>query len=439
MLKKLAIAVLSLILIVLISGFLFQYSYLKPLKAEAEIEFDKDYSLPGNPDILLFQPTRAIIISFKYPILKSYFLENFEIIPRIEGNFVFSEALEPPLHILGYKEIQFFPESVERDTTYKVKNFEKEFSFSLPSPKPREISFSEEKKEIVITFFDSIEEDYFFEKFSIKPKTAGEYIFSDSNKKVIFKPKIIEEDKNYELGILGKNISFKIESPKTKDVYFNEAKKEIVMTFTKQVDEKRFFENFKSTPSLKGKLTLDDSQTNAVFKANNIKVGTSYKVEILGKSLKFKIEPPPEPKPTPKPTPKLTPKPEPQPKLASGEKLIDIDISEQKLRLYQGGKTIAEYTTSTGKSGMPTPTGEFKILSKENNHWSAAYSLYMPYSMRFYKGYYIHELPYWPGGYREGEDHLGIPVSHGCVRVGVGSAEKVYNFADIGTKLTIHQ
>ena len=63
----------------------------------------------------------------------------------------------------------------------------------------------------------------------------------------------------------------------------------------------------------------------------------------------------------------------------------------------------------------------------------------MPYSLRFYNGYYIHELPYWPGGYREGEEHLGIPVSHGCVRVGMGAAQNVYNFADIGTLVIIHK
>lgn len=62
----------------------------------------------------------------------------------------------------------------------------------------------------------------------------------------------------------------------------------------------------------------------------------------------------------------------------------------------------------------------------------------MPHSLRFYGGYFIHELPYWPGGYREGEDHLGQRVSHGCVRLGVGVAEDVYKFADVGTPVIVH-
>jgi lipoprotein-anchoring transpeptidase ErfK/SrfK len=79
------------------------------------------------------------------------------------------------------------------------------------------------------------------------------------------------------------------------------------------------------------------------------------------------------------------------------------------------------------------------VLSKEKNHWSAKYKLWMPFSMNFAAGgYYIHELPYWPNGYREGESHLGHRVSHGCVRLGIGPAEYVFNWAEIGTPVYIH-
>ncbi len=61
----------------------------------------------------------------------------------------------------------------------------------------------------------------------------------------------------------------------------------------------------------------------------------------------------------------------------------------------------------------------------------------MPFWMNFYRGYGIHELPYWPNGYREGEDHLGMPVSHGCVRLGIGNAEKLFNWAEIGIPVYI--
>ena len=120
-------------------------------------------------------------------------------------------------------------------------------------------------------------------------------------------------------------------------------------------------------------------------------------------------------------------------------KYIDIDLSEQKLRHYQNGRKVGEYIISSGKRGMDTPTGEFKIWQKNPRAYSSTYGLYMPYWMSFKPAYGLHELPEWPNGYKEGENHLGIPVSHGCVRLGVGSAERLFNWTPLGTKVIIHQ
>ena len=51
--------------------------------------------------------------------------------------------------------------------------------------------------------------------------------------------------------------------------------------------------------------------------------------------------------------------------------------------------------------------------------------------------YGLHELPEWPGGKKEGEDHLGTPVSGGCIRLGVGAAKELYEWADVGTEVII--
>ena len=95
---------------------------------------------------------------------------------------------------------------------------------------------------------------------------------------------------------------------------------------------------------------------------------------------------------------------------------------------------------STGKRGMETKQGTFAIANKTPRAWSKKYGLFMPYWMALVKSgeFGIHELPEWPGGYKEGTNHLGTPVSHGCVRLGVGSAETVYNFAEVGTPVVIH-
>jgi len=127
---------------------------------------------------------------------------------------------------------------------------------------------------------------------------------------------------------------------------------------------------------------------------------------------------------------------ETEPAIKEG-KYIDVSISNQVMTLFENGMKVNNFLVSTGMLGMSTPLGMFSVKTKEPNHWSG-YGLWMPYSMNFYGPYYIHELPYWPSGYREGENHLGARVSHGCIRLGIGPAEYVYNWADIGTPVYVH-
>lgn len=108
--------------------------------------------------------------------------------------------------------------------------------------------------------------------------------------------------------------------------------------------------------------------------------------------------------------------------------------------ILEGSKLINSYRVSTGKWSMPTPVGQFAINSKDPKAYSRTYNLYMPYWMAFIGHEYgIHELPETPSGRKEGESSLGVPVSHGCVRLGVGSAAEVYNWAEIGTPVFIHK
>jgi len=119
-------------------------------------------------------------------------------------------------------------------------------------------------------------------------------------------------------------------------------------------------------------------------------------------------------------------------------KFIEVDISEQRLYYYENGKQIGKHIVSSGRWDMPTPLGEYRIFQKAPRAFSARYGLYMPYWMSFKPMYGFHELPEWPSGYKEGANHLGVRVSHGCVRLGVGPAKILYNWAPIGTKVFIH-
>jgi len=128
----------------------------------------------------------------------------------------------------------------------------------------------------------------------------------------------------------------------------------------------------------------------------------------------------------------------PEAKISEG-KYIDINLAKQQLSIFENGERLGTYKVSTGKRGMATPTGIFHVMAKRGRAWSKKYNLYMPYFMQFTgQGHGIHELPEWKSGYKEGANHLGTPVSHGCVRLGVGPAAKIYGWSDVGTPVVIH-
>lgn len=120
------------------------------------------------------------------------------------------------------------------------------------------------------------------------------------------------------------------------------------------------------------------------------------------------------------------------------QKSIIIRLGTQRLEQRVDGIAISSFPVSTGKRSMPTPVGTFKVLDKIPRAWSSSAKLWMPYWMHFSgRGHGIHELPEWPNGRKEGAWHLGVPVSHGCVRLGVGPARLLYNWTPIGTPVTV--
>ncbi|MFA6197554.1 MAG: L,D-transpeptidase family protein [Patescibacteria group bacterium] len=125
-------------------------------------------------------------------------------------------------------------------------------------------------------------------------------------------------------------------------------------------------------------------------------------------------------------------------------KYIEIDLSDQRLKYFENGIKVGEHQISSGKPGMDTPTGTFKIFNKQTVAYSNKYKLYMPSWMQFTaQGHGLHGLPYWKmkngGLYYEGANHLGRKVSHGCVRSSIADAAKLWNWAENGTTVIVHQ
>ena len=128
-----------------------------------------------------------------------------------------------------------------------------------------------------------------------------------------------------------------------------------------------------------------------------------------------------------------------QPKIREG-KYIDVNLSTQSMSIFEDGKLLDSYLVSTGKMGKETPRGTHAIANKSPRVWSKKYGVYLPYWMAIMPNgvFGIHELPECPDGEKEGANELGVAVSHGCVRLGIGAAERVYNWAEIGTPVVVY-
>lgn len=135
------------------------------------------------------------------------------------------------------------------------------------------------------------------------------------------------------------------------------------------------------------------------------------------------------------------------PEASSTEKRIEINLKTQKLFTWQDGKILNEYLISSGKRTTPTRAGNFQVLTKLDVAYGCGAG--QCWKMPFWLGFYvssgsengIHELPFikiGKGWYREGQTSLGHPVSHGCVRLGIGEAEKVWNWTATGTPVIVH-
>lgn len=128
-------------------------------------------------------------------------------------------------------------------------------------------------------------------------------------------------------------------------------------------------------------------------------------------------------------------------------KYIEVDISQQRMYLFENGNLIRTYQISSGKF-YPTPVGTFTVLNKSPIAFSNIYTVWMPFWMAFWFSeesnafYGIHELPF--AAAEDGsqtsdqQGSVGLPSTGGCVALATGDAEEVYVFADIGTPIHIY-
>ncbi|MGE5614063.1 MAG: L,D-transpeptidase family protein [Bacillota bacterium] len=111
----------------------------------------------------------------------------------------------------------------------------------------------------------------------------------------------------------------------------------------------------------------------------------------------------------------------------SGTYSIFIEIEDKTLYLLQDGKRIKEYRIASGKSGLPSPLGTWRIVEKGD--WGEGFGgRWMGLDVPWGK-YGIH------GTLDSGS--IGSAASHGCIRMFKDDVAELYNLVPIGTVVTI--
>ena len=125
----------------------------------------------------------------------------------------------------------------------------------------------------------------------------------------------------------------------------------------------------------------------------------------------------------------------------TGKKRIVVDLSEQRMYVYQDGQLLWKWVVSTGGPNHGTSTGNFRVLNKIPNAYASTWNLQMPYWLGIYWAGHlqngIHALPIQANGQRLWAGYLGRPVSFGCIILGTQQAQTLYNWATVGTAVDV--
>lgn len=113
---------------------------------------------------------------------------------------------------------------------------------------------------------------------------------------------------------------------------------------------------------------------------------------------------------------------------AQGETRIVVDLLTQTAFVYRGEQVVGITTISSGKKGRETPLGFWSVLRKQKVYRSRKYqNAPMPFAQIIDDhGIALHggALP-------------GYPASHGCVRLPIKFAEKLFSLTQMGSKVVI--
>lgn len=114
-------------------------------------------------------------------------------------------------------------------------------------------------------------------------------------------------------------------------------------------------------------------------------------------------------------------------------KSIDVDLTAQKVTLYDNDQQVKTMPCSSGSLATPSLTGTYAVYAKAEKvdmRGEGYFAPNVPWVLMFNGDYTIHGN-YWSTSF-------GVPTSHGCVGLPLPDAEYLFNWTPIGTIVSIH-
>ncbi|HZK71866.1 MAG TPA: L,D-transpeptidase family protein [Clostridia bacterium] len=117
---------------------------------------------------------------------------------------------------------------------------------------------------------------------------------------------------------------------------------------------------------------------------------------------------------------------------------IWIDLSHQRVNVFNGSNKkwnlVKSMVCSSGKASTPTIKGNFTVGSK-GDYFIADSGARGKYYTQISGNYLFHSVLYDNKGNYVIDNTLGVPVSHGCVRLSLENAKYIYYNIPVGTAI----
>lgn len=120
--------------------------------------------------------------------------------------------------------------------------------------------------------------------------------------------------------------------------------------------------------------------------------------------------------------------------------LIWVSIATQHVNIFQGSrdnwKLIRSGLIASGATTTPTPVGIWKTTYKQTGWYTSTYTV-APVVRFKGGGYAFHSRLYYPGTNRLSDATIGMPASHGCVRMMDEDIQWLYNNVPTNTTVVV--